>query len=48
MKGDRREAGCKLTAGLDTEPRNSLRHTSGPCINSEDCNYYTSGLRGRL
>ena len=30
------------------EPRNSVRHTSGPCINSEDCNYYMGGLRGKL
>jgi hypothetical protein len=30
------------------EPRNSMRHTSGPCINSEDCNCYMGGLRDRL
>jgi hypothetical protein len=35
-RGERGETDYKLTADLETqEPRNSVRETSGPCINSE-------------
>jgi hypothetical protein len=47
IRRERGEAGCNLTADLDREPRNFLRHTSGH-VSIEDYNYYMGGLRGRL
>ena len=33
---ERGEVSCKLTAGLDTRPRNTVRETSGSYINCKE------------
>jgi len=36
MREERRETGCKLTAGLDIRTEKLVKETSGPCINGEE------------
>jgi hypothetical protein len=48
---ERREAGCKLTAGFDTLTKNFVRETTRLYINGEELStiyYCTNGLKDRL
>ena len=47
-RGEKMEAGCKLTASRAQEPSNFVRETNGSCINGGELNHYTSRLRDEM